>query len=77
MVLFFSVMYLSVCQPGFYGENCLSKCHCAVDGCDTITGECSDQTAGCKVPWTGRKCATRKVFELPNCQAVKLLFILC
>ncbi|CAG2189388.1 unnamed protein product [Mytilus edulis] len=42
----------------FYGNNCQSKCHCAVDGCNTITGVCNNPTAGYKVPWTGRKCAT-------------------
>lgn len=61
-----SCIPLTVCLPGFYGENCQSECHCAVDGCNAITGECNNPTAGCQVPWTGINCATRKVFKLLN-----------
>ncbi|XP_071163564.1 receptor-type tyrosine-protein phosphatase alpha-like [Mytilus edulis] len=57
---------LCVCQPGFFGQNCQSKCHCAVDGCATITGECDYPTAGCKLSWTGRNCSKR--FSCPDLQ---------
>lgn len=60
----FSFICLTVCQPGFYGENCQRRCNCAVGGCNTIAGECNNPKAGCKAPWSGRKCATRKVFKV-------------
>lgn len=59
-VFFYLLTMFTVCQPGRFGENCRNECHCAVDGCDTITGECNNLTVGCKVPWTGRNCLTRK-----------------
>lgn len=51
---------LTVCAPGYFGENCDSRCHCGVGGCDGFSGECYNQTAGCEVSWTGRNCSIRK-----------------
>lgn len=60
IVFSFDLIIFTECQPGYFGQNCQSQCHCNVDGCATITGECNNQTAGCKIPWTERNCATRK-----------------
>ncbi|VDI08671.1 Hypothetical predicted protein, partial [Mytilus galloprovincialis] len=45
------------CKPGSFGENCKKRCHCEVGGCNAITGKCINQSAGCKVPWTGESCS--------------------
>ena len=46
----------TACKPGFWGEECDSRCACKNGAsCDHETGECD-----CPDGWRGRKCDKRK-----------------
>ena len=56
-----SIPLLSVCQPGFYGQDCVSSCHVGCRGddnsCHHVTGVC---THGCDPGYTGQMCQLSK-----------------
>lgn len=58
--LMVNISYLE-CQPGFYGNNCLSVCGKCRNGmpCNSLDGSCP-VSSGCEMGWTGPTCQTSK-----------------
>lgn len=52
----------TACLPGFYGQICSQRCHCAHGtSCNHVTGEC-----GCPPGFTGMSCEQSKSIKLAN-----------
>lgn len=44
------------CADYFFGEDCLTRCHCRVGSCDTVSGKCL-KPEGCEAGWLGDTCS--------------------
>ena len=50
------VHFLSECDGGTFGENCMTPCHCLNDKpCDHISGSCPDNS--CAPGWKSNNCS--------------------
>lgn len=47
----------SVCQHGYFGQGCASRCKDTCNGCNSTHGFCD---SGCLPGWNGESCRKRK-----------------
>lgn len=43
-----------MCEPGRFGANCQTRCHCKTSGCRIADGLCNEP--GCVDGWSGDSC---------------------
>lgn len=58
-----SLLSVTDCPAGRFGNNCEHECHCAdlSEACDSILGMCS---SGCAQGWSGFNCQKRKCVHM-------------
>ena len=56
------VFFITVCNDGYFGMNCMHQCYCRYGYCIKATGICPTQ--GCQRGWKGDTCSEGNLQEI-------------